>query len=71
MVKAAGGATWSPYYREITRENVEEAHALGLEVVVWTVNEAADMRRMIELRVDGIISDYPDVLREVARAAAS
>jgi glycerophosphoryl diester phosphodiesterase len=34
--------------------------------VVWTVNEAADMRRMIEWRVDGIISDYPDLLRHTA-----
>jgi len=34
--------------------------------VVWTVNSATDMQRMIELGVDGIISDYPDLLREVA-----
>ena len=66
MVKAAGGAAWSPYYAETTREQVIEAQSLGLKVVVWTVNEPADMRRMIEWRVDGIISDYPDVLRQVA-----
>jgi glycerophosphoryl diester phosphodiesterase len=66
MVKAAGGAVWSPYYGEISRENVKEAQALGLKVVVWTVNEPADVRRMIELGVDGIISDYPDRLRKVA-----
>jgi glycerophosphoryl diester phosphodiesterase len=66
MVKAAGGAVWSPYYGEVTRENVKEAQALGLRVVVWTLNEPADMRRMMELGVDGIISDYPDRLRVVA-----
>ena len=66
MVKAAGGAVWSPYYAETTREQVREAQSLGLKVVVWTVNEPADMRRMIEWRVDGIISDYPDLLRKVA-----
>ena len=66
MVRAAGGAVWSPYYAEITREQVREAQALGLKVVVWTVNEPADMRRMIEWGVDGVISDYPDVLRKVA-----
>ena len=66
MVKAAGGAVWSPYHAETTREQVREAQALGLKVVVWTVNEPADMRRMIEWRVDGIISDYPDLLRQVA-----
>ena len=66
MVKAAGGAVWSPYYGEVTREQVQEAQALGLKVVMWTVNEPADLRRMIEWRVDGIISDYPDQLRQVA-----
>ena len=66
MVKAAGGAVWSPYYAETTRAQAREAQALSLKVVVWTVNEPADMRRMIEWRVDGIISDYPDVLRQVA-----
>ena len=66
MVKAAGGAVWSPYYAETTSEQVKEARALGLKVVVWTVNEPPDMRRMIEWRVDGIISDRPDLLRKVA-----
>lgn len=66
MVKAAGGAAWSPYYAETTREQLREAQSLGLKVVVWTVNEPADMRRMIEWGVDGIISDYPDLLRQVA-----
>ena len=69
MVKAAGGAVWSPYYKEVSPDNVREAHALGLKVVVWTVNDAPDMRRMIELGVDGIISDYPDRLRRVAAEA--
>ena len=66
MVKAAGGAVWSPYYAETTRNQVKEAQSLGLKVVVWTVNEPADMRRMIEWGVDGIISDYPDRLRQTA-----
>ena len=66
MVKAAGGAVWSPFLGETTREQVREAQALGLKVVVWTVNEPADMRRMIEWGVDGVISDYPDRLRSVA-----
>jgi glycerophosphoryl diester phosphodiesterase len=66
MVKAAGGAVWSPYYSETTRGQVKEAQALGLKVVVWTVNTPADMRRMIEWGVDGIISDRPDLLRKAA-----
>jgi len=66
LVKAAGGAVWSPFHGETTLEQVREAQALGLKVVVWTVNEPADMRRLIGWRVDGIISDYPDRLRAVA-----
>lgn len=66
MVKAAGGAVWSPFYREVSPGNLREARELGLKVVVWTVNDEADMRRMIELGVDGIISDYPDRLRKIA-----
>ncbi|HSC96162.1 MAG TPA: glycerophosphodiester phosphodiesterase [Burkholderiales bacterium] len=64
MVKAAGGAVWSPYHAETTRDQVKEAQALGLKVVVWTVNAPSDMRRMIEWGVDGIISDRPDLLRK-------
>ena len=66
LVKAAGGAVWSPYYRELTQESLREAHALGLKVLPWTVNAAADMRRLIGWGVDGIISDRPDILRKVA-----
>jgi len=66
MVKAAGGAVWSPYYAETTRGQVQEAQSLGLKVVVWTVNEPADMRRVIEWGVDGIISDRPDLLHQAA-----
>lgn len=64
MVKAAGGAAWSPYYGEVTAENVKEAHALGLKVIPWTVNDEKTMLRMITLGVDGLISDYPDLLRQ-------
>jgi glycerophosphoryl diester phosphodiesterase len=67
MIAQAGGAIWSPYFRELDRAQLHEAQALGLRVVVWTVNEVPDMRALILLGVDGIITDYPDRLREVAR----
>ncbi len=68
LVKAAGGAVWSPYFGDLARAGVEEAHRLGLKVVVWTVNDPGDIARMIDYGVDGIISDYPDRLREIAAA---
>ncbi len=67
-IKAAGGAVWSPDYRDLTLERLREAQQLGLKVVVWTVNSEPDMRRLIEWGVDGIISDYPDVLLRVAKS---
>ena len=60
MVEAAGCAVWSPYYRDVTEEALTEARALGLRVVVWTVNEVEDMLALAHLGVDGIITDYPD-----------
>ena len=66
MVKAAGGTVWSPDHNELIRETLQEAQTLGLKVVTWTVNAEADMRRLIEWGVDGIISDYPDVLLGLA-----
>jgi glycerophosphoryl diester phosphodiesterase len=67
-IKAAGGAIWSPYLRDLTPEAVAECHTLGLKVVVWTANQPADMARLIDMGVDGIISDRPDLLRQTASA---
>jgi glycerophosphoryl diester phosphodiesterase len=64
MVKAAGGRVWSPYFGDLTRDLIVEAKSLGLKVVAWTVNDRAEMERLIEWNVDGIITDYPDLLRE-------
>ena len=60
LVEAAGCAVWSPYYRDVTEEALAEAHALGLRVVVWTVNEVEEMLDLARLGFDGIITDYPD-----------
>ncbi len=65
-IKAAGGAIWSPLYRDIDAASVREAHDLGLQVVTWTVNDPRDMADLIDMKVDGIISDRPDILRSVA-----
>lgn len=59
-VHAAGAKIWSPDFKAINARTLAEARKLGLRVVVWGVNEPADIARMIELGVDGIISDYPD-----------
>ena len=65
LVKAAGCGTWSMFWQNLTPALVTEAHAMGIKVLPWTVNDPADMRRLIEMQVDGIITDYPDRLRRV------
>ena len=71
MVKAAGGRIWSPRYQDVDEAVLRESHALGLRVIVWTVNEPAVIAKMLELGVDGIISDRPDVVMKLARDRAA
>ena len=52
----------------MSAELVEQAQALGLKVVVWTVNDPAQIERMLDWRVDGIISDRPDRVRAAMTA---
>jgi len=65
-IKAAGGKIWSPDFADVDAQAIREAHQLGLPVVVWTVNRPEDMARLIDMGVDGIISDRPDLLRTAA-----
>ena len=65
MIKAAGGHIWSPYHLDVSSEQIKHAQKLGLKVKVWTVNETHRMEALIDMGVDGIITDYPDRLRQV------
>ncbi len=55
----------------VTPELISFAHAQGVQIHVWTINEPAEMRRLIELGVDGLMSDFPGRLRQVVNAARS
>jgi len=72
LVKAAAGTSggplvWSPAFADLDAAQVKEAQGLGMKVLPWTVNQRADMIRLMDLGVDGIITDYPDVLRDLVR----
>ncbi len=46
----------------VTKRYVEAAHEKNLKVHVWTINEPAEMEHLINLGVDGIMTDYPNIL---------
>ena len=51
---------YSPYFKFLTKKTVKACHRKGIKVIPWTVNEANIMKRMKDMGVDGIITDYPN-----------
>ena len=66
-VKAAGGRYWAPYYKHITYNRLNEAHELGIRVFAWTPDTEQDMKRLVQMDVDGIITNRPDIFNAVLR----
>jgi glycerophosphoryl diester phosphodiesterase len=54
-----------PYHSDVTKKLVSNVHGAGKRIHVWTVNDRADMERLIELKVDGIFTDDPKMLCEL------
>jgi len=53
---------YSPYYPLVSKPMLEDLHAKGIKVIPWTVNEKPIMDSLIQLGVDGIITDYPNLI---------
>ena len=51
---------YSPYHELVNSKRIDFAREKGMKVIPWTLNEESDIQRMIDLKVDGIIPDYPD-----------
>jgi glycerophosphoryl diester phosphodiesterase len=64
-VQAAGGRYWAPYYKRLTINQIQTAHQLGIQVFVWTPDSRSEMERLIDMGVDGIITNRPDILKAV------
>lgn len=56
---------YSPYYMVVTESVVKTIHDKGMKVIPWTVNDTTVMKRMIDIGVDGIITDYPNLIQEL------
>ena len=62
-IHKAGGKIWGPHHEFLTPEQLAEARALGIKVIPWTINDPAMMAKLIDMGVDGIISDRPDLVQ--------
>lgn len=62
-IKAGGAGGWYAFYTDITADTAAAARALGLSYAAWTVNETADMRRLVDLGCDAVCTDRPDRLK--------
>ncbi|GAA5064264.1 glycerophosphoryl diester phosphodiesterase [Thermocatellispora tengchongensis] len=60
-----GKVTDPGYQPYVTKAMVDQAHAMGIKVIPWTIDDEATMNKLIDDGVDGIITDYPDRLRQV------
>lgn len=63
IIKAAGGDGWFPWHEDLTDVSMAGARARGLQVAAWTVNEPTDMKRLLDLKLDAICTDRPDLLQ--------
>lgn len=53
--------TYSPYYKTVTAETVKFCHEKGMTIIPWTVNTKPEIDQLVQLGVDGIITDYPNL----------
>lgn len=51
---------YSPYFPLVNKNLIEVVHSKGMEIIPWTVNEPEQMKILLKLGVDGLITDYPD-----------
>ena len=59
---------FSPAYQFVDQKLVNSCHRKGMHVIVWTVNTLPEMQKMLDLGVDGIISDYPNLFSALKQA---
>ncbi|MDB5019737.1 MAG: glycerophosphodiester phosphodiesterase [Pedobacter sp.] len=58
---------YSPYYVLVGKGLVERCHELGIKIIPWTVNSSKQMKYLMDLGVDGLVTDYPNLYSIVAK----
>ena len=69
FAKSIGADALHPHQVYVNREYVEQAHENGIMVNPWTINKEKDIRKMIEFGVDGVITDVPNIAKEIIASA--
>jgi glycerophosphoryl diester phosphodiesterase len=64
-------AVYSPYFKLVTPDLISYGKNKGMKIIPWTVNEEEEIISMLDMKVDGIISDYPDRLIEIVESRKS
>ncbi|HEY5774785.1 MAG TPA: glycerophosphodiester phosphodiesterase family protein [Xanthomonadales bacterium] len=60
-------SVYSPFYGLLDQQQIDAAHAKNIRVIPWTVNDGKTMKELIEMGVDGLITDYPNLGMEVLK----
>lgn len=68
LTTGANATIYAPDHRFLTADQVRQLHEAKLRVIPWTVNQRADWRRLLDLDVDGLTTDYPDELARLLTA---
>lgn len=57
---------FSPYYLLLNEANIDSIHQMGMKIIPWTINDVETMTRLIAAGVDGIITDYPNLIEQIS-----
>lgn len=63
LIAKLGGNIWCPDYKDLTEELIKEAHQNNIKVIPWTVDDTQAMSQLIDWDIDGIITNYPHLLK--------
>jgi glycerophosphoryl diester phosphodiesterase len=58
-------AAYSPVYTIVTQQMVDECHQRKMKIIPWTVNSVEEIQKLVDMGVDGVISDYPDLFTQI------
>ncbi len=64
-IQAAGGKIWCAWFKTLTEKEVQTAHGLGLKVFAWFADSVNDIKKLLNMNVDGIITNRPDRAKQI------